>query len=268
MLKEFIPPIMLGPLTGLFYGWQGNYSSWEEARKRCTGYDNREIFEKVKSASLKVKTGEAVYERDSVTFDKVHYSFPLLSSLLFAALSNNGKLNVLDFGGSLGSSYFQNKLLLKDLSELNWCVIEQKHFVEEGKRNFADANLSFFYDIESCLQLHKINVALFSSSLQYLENPYSFLDEIISERTEFVIIDRTPFMLSGNDRITIQKVQKNIYRASYPCRIMSERKFLTYMAEKHELIYDFTSSDRMNIRDATIKGYFFRRRDKNRLSSR
>ncbi len=151
MIKEFIPPILLKYLTGFLYGWKGNYSTWDEAKKKCSGYDSEIIFSKVKSASLKVKNGQSVFERDSVIFDKIQYSFPLLSSLALIAQQNNGKLNVLDFGGSLGSSYFQNKNMFSRTKEFNWCVVEQPHFVREGLHSFADNNLHFFLLSEGLL---------------------------------------------------------------------------------------------------------------------
>ena len=40
------------------------------------------IFEKTKQSLLKVKNGEAVYERDSVLFDKKEYPYAIISSLL------------------------------------------------------------------------------------------------------------------------------------------------------------------------------------------
>jgi hypothetical protein len=52
------------------------------------GYDNDTILKKCKDALLKVKNGEAVYERYSVLFDKVQHSFPVLAGLLRAAIAN------------------------------------------------------------------------------------------------------------------------------------------------------------------------------------
>ena len=54
-------------------GFFGNYITWEQARKECSGYDTDVIFAKVKAALLKVKTGHAAYERDSVLFDTIQY---------------------------------------------------------------------------------------------------------------------------------------------------------------------------------------------------
>lgn len=259
-IKEFIPPIVGNYLSGFFYGWKGDFKTWNDAKVKCTGYDSEVILKKVKESLLKVKTGKAVFERDSVLFDKIQYSFPLLSALSQVALKNKGTLNVLDFGGSLGSSYYQNKDMFKDCPEFNWCIVEQSHFVKEGQQNFADEHLHFFYDINSCLEKHKINVLLLASVLQYLEDPYAILDEIISKKIEYIMIDRTPVLLEGEDRITIQTVPKNIYEAKYPCRILNEKKLVNYLSAAYDLVYDHSSPERINLKNAALKAYFFKRK--------
>lgn len=259
MLKELIPPLFLRYIIGFFYGWKGNYKTWKEAEAKCTGYDTDVIFSKVKEALLKVKNGQAVFERDSVVFDKVQYSFPLLSALSLVAL-DKGKLNVLDFGGSLGSSYYQNKTFFKHLKEFNWSIVEQKHFVAEGQKTFADEHLHFFYTIEESVKKHTADVALFASVLQYLENPYFFIDAVIAQNVEYIIIDRTPVFTNDDERITIQRVPKTIYDAQYPCWILNEKKLVNYISNKYDLVYDSASAERLNVNHATLKAYFFKRK--------
>jgi putative methyltransferase (TIGR04325 family) len=67
------------------YGWKGSYSNWQTAIQHSKGYNASNILQKIKGATLKVKTGEAVYERDSVLFEKIEYSWPLLASLMWVA---------------------------------------------------------------------------------------------------------------------------------------------------------------------------------------
>lgn len=259
MLKEILPPIVVRFLTGLWYGWSGNYSTWQEAQKKCPGYNSDIIFNKVKNALLKVKTGEAIFERDSVLFEKVHYSFPLLSALTQVALTNKSTLNVLDFGGSLGSSYFQNRSFFRNINEFKWNIVEQEHFVTEGQKTFSDAHLNFYYTINECLKEQKVNVILLGSVLQYIENPYQLLEELISQKVDYIIIDRTPVYINRTERITIQKVPKKIYEAQYPCWILEETKLLNNITNKgYELVFDSESSERMNLKHAHLKGYFFK----------
>lgn len=260
LLKELIPPLVLKKITGLFYGWKGNYPSWAAASAKASGYDSEIILNRVKSALLKVKSGEAVYERDSVIFDKVHYSFPLLSALSQIALKNNRKLNVLDFGGSLGSSYYQNKAFFADLEQFNWCIVEQKHFVEEGKKTFADKNLSFFYTVDECLAKNNIDVLLLSGVIQYLESPYVFLESIIKSEFEYIFIDRIPVTNSKKDFLTLQTVPKNIYNAQYPCWILNEKNMLDHILKNYELIYEHETEEAINISHSAFKAFFFKKK--------
>jgi putative methyltransferase (TIGR04325 family) len=245
-------------LVSLFYGWKGNYGTWAEASSRCSGYDSEVILKKVSDTAKKVKEGLLVYERDSVAFDTVQYSFPVLSALLWIAAKNNGKLNVLDFGGALGSSYYQNRLFLDSLVELNWCVVEQRSFVEEGINHFQDGRLQFYHTIEDCLKSHTIDVVLLSSVLQYIGEPYSLLQELESHKIGYLLIDRTPF-IEGSDRITIQKVAPWIYKASYPCWLFNRDKMLSYLKNSYDIVLEFDALDRANVR-SEFKGILLRRR--------
>ena len=85
-IKSFIPPIFLAFLKKFRinkYGWKGNYPNWQKAQEDSSGYDSDEIIQKVRSSLLKVRNGEAVYERDSIIFDEIQYSWPILSGLMF-----------------------------------------------------------------------------------------------------------------------------------------------------------------------------------------
>ena len=223
------------------HGWFGNYKTWQQAKDDCTGYDNPEILNKVKEAILKVKNGEAVYERDSVIFDKLEYSAPLLNMLKSIAKENDNKLNILDFGGSLGSTYFQYRSLLTDLNKINWFVVEQPHFVECGKKFIEDINLKFYHTIDEVLQKNNISVLFLSSVIQYFEKPYEFIDKILQYDFKYIIIDRTAFIENEHERITTQIVPEFIYHASYPAWFFNENKFISVMHKKYEIVDSFIS---------------------------
>ena len=232
ILKTFIPPIVFSllkkpkPPVPLQEIWSGDYTSWAEAEEKCTGYDSALILEKCKDALLKVKNGVAVYERDSVLFDEIQYSWGLLAGLERAALENDGRLCVLDFGGSLGSTYYQNKEFLSVINGLQWCIVEQSHFVDCGKENFENEQLKFYYTIEECLAKHNPNVILLSGVLQYLEKPYEWLEKFVALNIQYIIVDRTAFVEAERDILTIQNVPESIYKASYPAWFFNESLFL------------------------------------------
>jgi putative methyltransferase (TIGR04325 family) len=244
LLKEWLPPGLIRRLRrprGLL--WVGDFATWKEAQQAATGYDSPMILDRVKDALLKVKRGEAAYERDAVLFEEIQYSWPLLAGLLWIAAQKQGRLNVLDFGGSLGSTYFQNRLFLQKLPSLRWNIVEQEHFVAAGQEYFADETLRFYYDIASCWREASPETIILSSVVQFLEDPYGFLEKVLDYAFEFIIFDRTPFHAEDRERLTIQQVPEEIYQASYPCWLFQKRKFYDLLTQRYELVAVFPAID-------------------------
>ena len=226
--------------------------------KQCSGYDADNIIDKVKDSALKVHKGLAVYERDSVIYNEIQYNYPLLAGLMWAAAKHNGQLHVLDFGGSLGSTYYQNKQFLDVVPDLQWSIVEQPAFVQAGLKDFTTGRLKFYYSINDCIKSRKVDVVLLSSVLPYLASPYDLLEDIITRQIETIIIDRTPF-IKGEDRLTVQKVHPGIYKARYPCWFFNLEKFLFFMESKYDIILEFDALDRANI-PSEFKGFIFRKK--------
>lgn len=267
VVKEIVPPFLWKILKKLNkseeYGFFGDYSSWEEALKDSVGYDSDIILEKVKNSLLQVKEGKAIYERDSVLFDKIEYSFPVLAALLKIALENDGKLSILDFGGSLGSSYYQCKDFLGDIKELHWSIVEQPNFVECGKQYFENDQLKFYEDIETCLQYQKPDVILLSSVIQYLEKPYEFLEDLLEFDFSYILIDRTIFLMQGKISLAIHIVNPSIYKASIPTWFLDLKNILKILLSKYDLILSFDSfSGKISWNNNLIedKGFFYKKR--------
>lgn len=220
------------------YGLSGDYRSWGEAMAVSTGYEDEVILEKTRLALLAVKNGEAAYERDSVLFDEIEYAWPLLAGLMWVAAICGGALNVLDFGGSLGSTYFQNRAFLTALPEVRWNIIEQPGHVETGRAWFEDDCLRFYADIADCLAETRPNVVLLSGVLQYLERPFTILDRVLALPCEHVIIDRTPFWAGPADRLCVQAATP-----SYPSWIFSRQAFQSHLHDDWRVIVTFDALD-------------------------
>ena len=207
------------------------------------GYADPTILERTRAALIRVRDGEAAFERDSVTFKETEYQYPLLAALLRVAASNNGKLSVLDFGGSLGSSYFQSRGFLSHCTDLRWSVVEQRAHVECGRADFANEQLRFYFTIEECLQSERPDVLLLSSVIHYLPEPYAFLEQVLRHDFPSVVVDRTPYMCDGNTRLTVEHVPAWIYPASYPAWFLSEERFLACFGSRYQLVARFPALD-------------------------
>jgi len=227
-------------------GLDGDYATWAEAKAASGGYDSEHILQKTLHALRKVKSGSAVYERDSVLFDKIEYSWPVLSALMWIAAQRGGHLNVLDVGGSLGSTYFQNRFFLETLHSVRWNIVEQKRHVDVGRSEFQDERLRFYETLEACLVETKPDLILLSSVLQYVEDPYELLDKLHLTSCQFLIIDRTPFSASTFDRLCVQRVPESIYEATYPCWIFSKPRFRAILSLHWAVMAEFDSLDRLS----------------------
>ena len=175
IIKQCLPPIVLNLLKRfLSKNFFVNYSSWELAEQMSEGYHSDNIIEKVRKSAKLVFNREATYERDSVIFDRIEYSYSLLASLLFVA-ANSKSFKVIDFGGGLGTTYQQNhKFISKIKNVCEWRIVEQERFVAIGKSEFTNKILSFYNTIEEANK-DGVDVVLFAGSICYVKNPYDFM---------------------------------------------------------------------------------------------
>src|SRR5260370_2032287 len=157
--------------TDLIY-FEGDFASWDEASSQCASPDTGQIIEKVLPVTLKVKGAEPITETDVIYFQRPRYNPALISALLSAVIQSNKCMNVLDFGGALGISYFHCRDFLCDLAEIKWSIVEVPNMVAAGREHLQCAELKFFDTIEDCLKENKPNITLLSGVLQYLPEPW------------------------------------------------------------------------------------------------
>ncbi len=271
LARQLLPPLLTEwlrgrrPARGRQDGairFAGDYPSWEEARRHTTGYDSPVILARTRDALLQVKNGTAVFERDAVLLPVPEPPMALLAGLLRAAAEKAGRLHVLDYGGSLGSSYFQCRNFLAPLSALRWSVVEQPAHVACGQREFADDRLQFFASVEDCLAAGRPDVLLLSSVVQYLPAPHEFLACMLRHQFDWIMVDRTAFHDGPRDRLTVQQVPEAIYPASYPAWFFSESRWRQNFPPAYECLAAFPALDRPELPDgrAYARGMIYRHR--------
>ena len=245
LARNLTPPILLRAFRTRAAGqirFIGKYPDWQAALAVSHGYATNTIFEKTREAALKVVRGQAVYERDSVLFDHVEFSFPVIAALLRRAGADGGRLRVLDFGGALGTSYRQFKAFQPSLRELHWSIVEQARYAACGREHFENNELRFFDNIAAAVKHAKPNAVLLSGVLQYLEDPHGLIREIAASTAATIVVDRTHCSGSAEDVLSVQVVPPFIYDASYPSWIFSRSKLMQAFAEKHRLVVSFNDT--------------------------
>ena len=266
--EQLVPPRLKDRLAIALHRWrgdatifEGDYASWDEAARATTGYAAPAILERTRQAAITAKSDPGVFERDSVILPQPEYSLPLLASLMWVALREGGRLDVVDFGGSLGSSFFQLRRFLAAVPELRWAVVEQPHYVDCGNRDLAGDGLSFHRSVEDALRKLRPSVLLFSSVLQYLPTPHATLEQLLSNGFSYVILDRTAFHEGARDRLTVQQNPASIYPASYPAWFFAEGPLRDIFLDQYRLVYDFAGQDRALLAGSRTyhRGYLYER---------
>ena len=195
--------------------FEGPQVTWESSHSDVRGYADPHLLDKVLAATLAVRDGDGAFERDSVVMHEPEIHWPLATALGLAR--GAGPIRVLDFGGSLGSLYFQHLELLEVLGLGEWLVVEQQHFVDVGKEHLGSATLTFSADLAGSLKRMKPNLALFSSVLQYVKNYQQSLQAVLDCQVPVISIDRTFLTHKPSGSMWIQRVPKSIYSAQYAC---------------------------------------------------
>jgi putative methyltransferase (TIGR04325 family) len=267
LARHWLPAVVLDALRRARDGYFksdrirfiGDYETWAEAERASIGYSAANILERTRSAMLKVKNGDAPYARDAVVFDELVYPFPLLAGLLRARAADKNRLSILDFGGSLGTTYYQCRDFLAATGPFRWSIVDQPEHVKCGREEFADERLRFYTTIDECLTHEQPNVLLLSGVIQCLPEPYKFLTDVLERGFPHIIVDRTAFFRGHRDLLTVQHVPESIFRATFPAWFLSEERFLSAFRKHYRTIAGFTASDALHPEEgrADFKGFIF-----------
>ncbi len=266
-LKRLVPPIFAEYCKQFLRSgitFRGVFGSWADAERSAEGYDAEQILQKVRTSTLKVVRGQAACERDSVLFAKPAFPFPLIAVLQRAAQENQGNLTVLDYGGALGSSYYQCREFLCGFKTLRWYIVEQPKFVACGQREFQNDILYFCESVEASIAEAHPQVVLLSGVLQYLAEPVQLLNQLVAIGAAFIVIDRTPIVVCGKQVISVQHVPETINRSSYPVWLFNEEQMKVPFQGRYDELAVFDAVDGQlghGALEARFKGFIFRRKD-------
>jgi putative methyltransferase (TIGR04325 family) len=252
VLKSLTPPIlwqamrMLKSRTGTqrVFDFEGPYPSWEAAASRAGGWNEESIAGDLDTA-IKVRDGLIEFEMDGLAREQIIYSTTVISFLLLALSRQKTTINIIDFGGGLGSNYFQNRKLLRQLSgtSVSWNVVERPICAKSGTEHFQTEELKFFSSLEVAVaKLKPIPDALiFTGSLQYLAEPFLLLDQVVNYGIKLVAFDRLLVSPLSDHAAFVQRL--NFSPASFPVWCFSKDAFISWLTGKGFLLVEhFTSN--------------------------
>lgn len=231
---------------------------------RLGSYGHPEILARVEAATRAVLQGQAVAERDGRALQVLPAPGPALPALLLA--SRQPLFKIIDFGGGLASHWLAWRPWLQ-VNQHQWHIVEQPSFVEAGQRLFHRHSVVAFHShLDAALgACPEPDAILASSVLPYLEDPHRSFSEFLSARPRWIIVDRTPFLDTGTDHLSLQINPRRNGGRRYPCWLFALNAFRDEAAiAGYESVLEWPGSDgvhRADGRRVSYRGFALRRKD-------
>ena len=245
--RDFCPPVIwrmaraikrgrMGSTTSFF---EGPFALWADAVAHSDGWSSEQITRKQVAAARKVRDGEALVEQDGLVREHIPYS-PTLLAFLMLVLERFRAIDIIDFGGGLGTNYHQYRKLTNCLSApIDWLIVERPDLVKIGVDSFATTELKFTSDLNEALNRGKRALA-FTSSFQYLDAPFERIDAAQLTQVEIIAFDKVFMGNTENDEVFVQHPDHRYYDATYPAWRFSRAAFLDRMQHRSfTLVEDF-----------------------------
>jgi putative methyltransferase (TIGR04325 family) len=247
-MKAVLKPLLPARLRAAWRHWRtrgwftGDYANWAAAEAASDGYDSAGIAHRVLEATQAVRLGRAAFERDSVQFAEPVAEPGLEAAWTEVLSARPGPLRVIDFGGSLGSTYWRHRGLFGD-RKIEWEVVEQPAWVTLGREHLADTPLRFHENVAAARSAASgpVDVLLASTSLQYLEHPWAALDDWMRWAFPFILLNNLPLHRDRPHRLMVQRVPASIYRASYPVWLFNREEFLAHVRPHYDVRREFAA---------------------------
>ena len=235
--------LILKKIFRFYKFYTGPFNKWSQAKKRSHGYDHNKIIQRIFKTAKKAREINK-FEKDGFLLNNLEDD-----KIITEFLKNNKNFNIIDFGGGFGTLHAQYKKFLKNKS-YNWIIVEQKKYVELGRKFFYEKNLFFLNDLTKYkYKVSKINLVIFSSSIQYIKNYQTILKQVIDLNPEFIVFLKTPLNNKNDNLIYVQNIPQNVYEGSYPSWVFSKNYLIKFFDRKYDLLNSFPVEPKMFLVD-------------------
>ena len=127
---------------------------------------------------------------------------------------------------------------------IEWGIVERETVAAVGRQQFQTTEIKFYSDLKSALAEISTDALLCSTSIQYVPDPWSLLDEAIAGGINVIAFDRLP-VGSAEHAIFVQRLRENVFSGgSIACRRLSKKNFVAWFKERRfDLVEFFASSE-------------------------
>ena len=259
LINAFLPPGAKTLIRGMLSRFIGfvETDTWDEAKTKVAGYESStsvdSIIESIVAARKNIAEADSLSSRDLQVISGISIAISELN------IDSQSVVRIVDVGGAGGDYFFTLKRAMPNF-RCEWFVVETPQLVSAIKNASLD-NHSGIRWVESLEEIEgRCDIALLSSVLQYVEEPYQLMTSVM-EIANISVINRIPLTTSATDQCAVQRVRSYGRRGAYPARFFSEKKFLHFLQTCGEVIVKWNvPEDRpvLNYREIMSRGLVLR----------
>lgn len=202
--------------------------SWSDAVARSSGYQSNKTI-----TSLIISDPIAFTKTSNPCFIENRLQQIASAFLEGVASGNKNTIRVIDVGGGLGQYFFLLEKLAPSI-QFEWVILETTALCELAKSvTPTKKNIRWISSLDDAQGT--FDIALLSGVIQYVEKPFDLLDDLMKV-VKFLILNRLPLTSSRNQKICIQRPGFFESKGSYPVRILSEDKVITYFEARGKIL--------------------------------
>jgi putative methyltransferase (TIGR04325 family) len=217
--------------------WSGRYRDWEAAARACRKISLEGQRRACEWALGEVLAGRALFERDSLLQHQPITCWPLMLALCDLQARGTPQPTVLDYGGGLGSVYFQHRAWYAADRLVTWNVVELPEIAATGQRLVQDSQLRFFGSLEEAVHQKPPDLILAAGIMPMVPSPEALLDTLASLGASWVFLDRIPVTHRlGQTLITRQVVPRTIYEHESPFWFFDETSLLQMLSTRFRIV--------------------------------
>lgn len=167
--------------------WEGVYASFGEAPASGKGFDGETWISNSlqKIASLRDEAAQGCVVPPPGNYR--HCLLPLLAALVY---NEQGRARILDFGGSIGFTYYQTLCGLPQRDKLEYHIVERENVCRAGREFFKAENggPEFFAELPQGESAY--DIVYMGSAMQYVEDWKGLLARLCAlSRKHLLLVD-------------------------------------------------------------------------------
>jgi putative methyltransferase (TIGR04325 family) len=227
-LRHFVPPVVVDAAlaaTRTRVGFTGYSRNFADVGRSCAGYEDGAVVAAYRSSALAAaKKRRATSPVEAQQLDSRVIRLGGAFAAACVRLGRSADLRVLDLGGAYGAQYDAVVAVAGDCIA-RYSIVESPAVVR-GLADLADDCLEWVDTDGSSLVdvIGAVDIAISSSTLQYLPHPETVLRELIAS-APFVLLDRIPLLDHHESFVMQQHTRYDGAPVTYPAWFFSRVEF-------------------------------------------